>query len=70
MSAEDFAELAQSSFQPALNASNPDPAYLLFWRGLKALAGQVNRLAQSLESHPYWTMLAAALLLAVLIFIV
>ena len=70
MSAEDFAELAQVSFQPALDASNPDPAYQFLWRGIKSLAGQVNRLAGFLESHPYGTMLAAALLLAALIWFV
>jgi multicomponent Na+:H+ antiporter subunit A len=70
MSAEDFAELAQVSFQPALTAANPDPVYMLLWRGIKGIGQGVARLAQSLESHPYWAMLAAGVLLAALIMIV
>jgi multicomponent Na+:H+ antiporter subunit A len=70
MSAEDFSELAQVSFQPVLNVANPDPVYQFLWGGIKSLASQVNRLAGFLESHPYGSMLAAAMLLAVLIWFV
>ncbi len=70
MSAEDFAELAQVSFQPVLITADPDPVYLLVWRGIRGLARLAGRLAQPLESHPYWTMLAAGVALAALILIV
>lgn len=69
MGAVDFAEFAQTTFQPALNATDPDPLYGTFWMWIKGLAGWLNGLAAGLERHPYGAALAAGVLLAVVVWV-
>jgi multicomponent Na+:H+ antiporter subunit A len=66
VSVVDFATVAETTFTPVYQVADPDQLYLALWRGIKALAGQVERLARTAgEEHP----LAATLVLAALVFL-
>ena len=62
----DFADLAESTFQPIYKAVNPDPAYLLVWTGIKKLSSVTHRILQPIEDHPF----ISTIILAVILFIV
>ena len=63
--AEDFADIAETSFQLVYTAANPDPVYLLLWSWIKKLAAATGRILQLLEQHPF----LSTAILAVIIFI-
>jgi len=60
----DFADLAESSFQPIYRAVDPDPAYLLAWAGIKKLSTVTHKILQSIEDHPF----ISTIILSVILF--
>ena len=61
----DFAALAETTFTPVYEATDPDRFYLALWQGVKNLAGRLDRLLLPLsENHP----LLATLVLALVVF--
>jgi multicomponent K+:H+ antiporter subunit A len=65
LGAADFAEMAEAAFEPVYSL-DPDPLYLLIWRGIKDAAAGVRRFAtEGLERQPFLTaMVCAAALFA------
>jgi len=63
--AEDFADIAETAFQPIYKVTDPDPVYLLVWSWIKKLAAATGRILQPLEQHPF----LSTTILAVIIFI-
>ncbi len=60
----DFADIAESAFQPVYRAVDPDPAYLLLWSGIKKLSAAAGRISHSLEQHPF----LSSIVMAVIVF--
>jgi multicomponent K+:H+ antiporter subunit A len=55
LGAADFAEMAEAAFEPVYSL-DPDPLYLLIWRGIKDAAAGVRRFAtEGLERQPFLT---------------
>ena len=65
LGAADFAEMAEAAFEPVYSL-DPDPLYLLIWRGIKDVATRARRFAtEGLERQPFLTaMVCAAALFA------
>jgi multicomponent K+:H+ antiporter subunit A len=63
LSAEDFAEFAEDTFQPVLNATNPDPLYLKVGQGIDWLGVRLGRVAADLEKHPLLPVVLAAVVI-------
>jgi multicomponent Na+:H+ antiporter subunit A len=59
----DFADIAESAFQPVYKAVDPDPAYLFLWTWIKKLSAATGRIFQSLEQRPF----LSAIILAVIV---
>jgi multicomponent Na+:H+ antiporter subunit A len=59
----DFADIAESAFQPVYKAVDPDPFYLLVWTWIKKLSTATGWVLQSLEQHPF----LSAIILAVIV---
>ena len=49
----DFADLAESTFQPIYKAVDPDPAYQFVWTGIKKLSSVTHRIIELLPKN--WT---------------
>jgi multicomponent Na+:H+ antiporter subunit A len=60
----DFADIAETAFQPVYRAVDPDPAYLLLWSRIKNLSAVAGRISHSLEQHP----LLSSIVMAVIVF--
>jgi multicomponent Na+:H+ antiporter subunit A len=60
----DFADIAETAFQPVYRAVDPDPAYLLLWSRIKKLSAVTCRISHSLERHPF----LSSIVMAVLVF--
>ena len=60
----DFADLAESTFQPIYKAVDPDPAYQLVWTGIKKLSSIIHMILQPIEDHPF----ISTIILAVILF--
>jgi multicomponent Na+:H+ antiporter subunit A len=60
----DFADIAETAFQPIYRAVDPDPAYLLLWSWIKKLSAAAGRISHSLEQHP----LLSTIVMAVIVF--
>ncbi|HKN11472.1 MAG TPA: NADH-quinone oxidoreductase subunit L, partial [Pseudomonadota bacterium] len=60
LGAADFAEMAEAAFEPVYSL-DPDPLYLLIWRGIKDVAVGARRFAtEGLERQPVFTALVCA----------
>jgi len=63
LGAADFAEMAEAAFEPVYSL-DPDPLYLLMWRGIKGAAAGARRFAtEGLEREPFLTAIACAAVL-------
>jgi multicomponent Na+:H+ antiporter subunit A len=60
----DFADIAETAFQPVYRAVDPDPAYLFLWSRIKKLSAAAGRISHSLEQHP----LLSSIVMAVIVF--
>jgi multicomponent Na+:H+ antiporter subunit A len=68
VSVVDFADLTETTLTPIYEVTNPDRLYTALWKGIKDLAGQVDRLTRSTgEARPLLAtlVLAAVVLVAV-----
>lgn len=66
----DFANLAETAFEPVFAATNPDPLYRKIWTGLKHLAGQFDTIFTPLgEGHPVLASVALALVVLALVWV-
>lgn len=66
VSVVDFAALAETTFTPVYEVTNPDRFYLALWQGIKNVAGRFDRLLWPLsENHP----LLATVVLALMVFV-
>ena len=59
----DFADLAESTFQPIYKAVDPDPAYQLVWTGIKKLSSIIHMILQPIEDHPFLSTIILAVIL-------
>jgi multicomponent K+:H+ antiporter subunit A len=60
LGAVDFTEMAETAFEPVYSL-DPDPLYLLIWRGIKAAAAEARQFATAgLERQPLLTAVACA----------
>jgi len=66
----DFSEFTEDVFAPALTALNPDPVYTGIWQGIYKFSQQIRKLAENLEKSPVGLILGAAVILAVVIWLV
>ena len=63
LGAADFAEMAEAAFEPVYSL-DPDPLYLLIWRGIKDAAAGARRFAkEGLERQPFLTAVVCAAVL-------
>lgn len=69
LNAEDYAEFAEETFKPVLHAADPDPLYLLLWRGIKSSSRGLNTITRSYETRPWLAAVAAAVVLVVIIWL-
>jgi multicomponent Na+:H+ antiporter subunit A len=60
----DFADIAETAFQPVYKAVDPDPVYLLLWTWIKNLSSAIGRIVQPLEQHPF----LSSMVLAIMVF--
>ncbi len=68
VTAADFAELAESAFQPIYRLTNPDPFYLAVWRRISDSSAAIGKVTTPVEEKRGLTLaLAFAVVLAVLV---
>mgnify|MGYP000866139656 FL=1 len=60
----DFSELAGTTFSPVYRMTDPDPLYLILWRGLRSLGGRLARGSVGLENRALLACLLLALVMA------
>lgn len=67
--AVDFSELADTTFTPVYRVLDPDPLYVVAWRGLRALGGRLASGSLGLENRAHLACLLLALVMAAAVWV-
>ncbi len=70
LNAIDFSEFAEGVFSPALTVLDPDPIYLLIWKGIYSLSLKFKILSEKLEKSPAVWIIGAAAIVSVVIWLI
>ena len=63
----DFSEFAETTFEPALKVTNPDPVYYWIWNAVKQLAKWVKTISEALEKKLIFLIIGAMLVIAAVV---
>lgn len=69
VTAVDFADMAETAFQPVYRLTDPDPVYLGIWHGVTRLSAGLGRLLAGLEQKPLISAFGLAVLTAVVVWL-
>lgn len=69
VTAVDFADMAETAFQPVYRLTDPDPVYMGIWHGISGLSEGLGRMLAGLEQKPLISAIGLAVLTAVVVWL-